>query len=279
MGWFGELDGRDHASHVAGCCMHCQRTNARPIPTHPSSQAIFTASDDLRVRLPAECARYDAADADFRALMADAPATPVVVAATAVPGRGPRLEAVLRELEMCEKALQGYLEDKRLAFPRLYFVAPADLLDLLARGADPQAVQRWAGPRCVVGSQGRGRAPRRCQGGPRPISLQPPRQPHTRILYYSHLPKAFDAIHELEWAPSPDGAPSCTALAMRGADGERVAFASPCVCDGPVEVWLQRVDGAMRGALSAEYKSAVASYDDGPRVAWALGHSAQARGR
>ena len=158
--------------------MHCQRTNARPIPTHSSSQAIFTASDDLRVRLPAECARYDAADADFRALMAEAPATPVVVAATAVPGRGPRLEAVLRELETCEKALQGYLEDKRLAFPRLYFVAPADLLDLLARGADPQAVQRWAGPRCVVGRKGRGRAPRRCQGGPRPIFLAPCPSPH-----------------------------------------------------------------------------------------------------
>lgn len=62
--------------------------------------------------------------------------------AAAVPGRRQRLEACLRSLEVCERALQDYLEAKRRAFPRFYFVAPADLLDILARGADPHAVER-----------------------------------------------------------------------------------------------------------------------------------------
>lgn len=41
---------------------------------------------------------------------------------------------------MC--ALQDYLETKRIAFPRFYFVAPADLLDILSKGSNPQLILR-----------------------------------------------------------------------------------------------------------------------------------------
>ena len=37
---------------------------------------------------------------------------------------------------------QDYLETKRVAFPRFYFVAPADLLDILSKGSDPQLILR-----------------------------------------------------------------------------------------------------------------------------------------
>ena len=53
-------------------------------------------------------------------------------------GRQEALEGMLRELESCSKSLQDYLESKRMAFPRFYFVAPADLLDILANAAAPQ---------------------------------------------------------------------------------------------------------------------------------------------
>ncbi len=48
-----------------------------------------------------------------------------VVEACNLEGRQERLENMLAQLEQCEKALQDYLETKRIAFPRFYFVAPA----------------------------------------------------------------------------------------------------------------------------------------------------------
>ena len=44
-------------------------------------------------------------------------------------------------LSVCEKALAEYLETKRLAFPRFYFISSADLLDILSKGNQPPLVQ------------------------------------------------------------------------------------------------------------------------------------------
>jgi len=54
-----------------------------------------------------------------------------------------------------------------------------------------------------------------------------------------------------------------------------VAFDKDCICDGPVEVWLQSVVNAMRSALSAEFKAAILSYDEKPRGKWIFEYSAQ----
>ena len=54
---------------------------------------------------------------------------------------------MMEGLEKCEKALADYLETKRLAFPRFYFVAPADLLDILSKGSNPQLIVKHL-PKC-----------------------------------------------------------------------------------------------------------------------------------
>lgn len=43
------------------------------------------------------------------------------------------MEMLLRELTIVEKSLNDYLETKRRAFPRFYFVSSNDLLDILSR--------------------------------------------------------------------------------------------------------------------------------------------------
>jgi hypothetical protein len=106
-----------------------------------SLEAIFSGEGDIRTSLPTESAVFDGVDQQWKALMLQAPETPRVLAAIKVPGRQTLLETILSSLETSERALQDYLETKRRAFPRFYFVAPADLLDMLAHGGDPHAIE------------------------------------------------------------------------------------------------------------------------------------------
>jgi dynein heavy chain len=68
--------------------------------------------------------------------------TPNVLEATSRDGLSQNLEVLQKELTLCEKALAEYLETKRLAFPRFYFVSSADLLDILSNGNQPKTVAR-----------------------------------------------------------------------------------------------------------------------------------------
>lgn len=71
--------------------------------------------------------------------------TPNVVQATNQDGLIEQLDDLQKSLTLCEKALAEYLETKRLAFPRFYFVSSADLLDVLSNGNEPEMVTKWVG--------------------------------------------------------------------------------------------------------------------------------------
>ncbi|KAM6049902.1 dynein axonemal heavy chain 17 [Theristicus caerulescens] len=105
-------------------------------------ESIFIGSEDIRSQLPEDSKYFDAIDQDFKKLMADAVKTPNVIEATNKPGLYDKLEELQKRLALCEKALAEYLETKRLAFPRFYFVSSADLLDILSNGNEPAEVSR-----------------------------------------------------------------------------------------------------------------------------------------
>jgi dynein heavy chain len=52
------------------------------------------------------------------------------------------LEGLEHRLKVCEKALNKFLDDKRCAFPRFYFVSVNDLLDILSNGSSPEKINR-----------------------------------------------------------------------------------------------------------------------------------------
>ena len=76
-------------------------------------------------------------------MMEEMKLTPNVLEATSRDGLSQNLEVLQKELTLCEKALAQYLETKRLAFPRFYFVSSADLLDILSNGNQPKTVARY----------------------------------------------------------------------------------------------------------------------------------------
>jgi dynein heavy chain len=69
-------------------------------------ESIFIGSADIRVQLPEDSKRFDAINADFQDLMRNAPDITNVVDACNLEGRQERLENMLSQLEICEKALQ-----------------------------------------------------------------------------------------------------------------------------------------------------------------------------
>ncbi|XP_038013499.1 dynein heavy chain 9, axonemal-like [Motacilla alba alba] len=105
-------------------------------------ESIFIGSEDIRAQLPQDSKRFEGIDVDFKELAYEAQKTPNVVEATNKPGLSQQLEDIQSRLSLCEKALAEYLDMKRLAFPRFYFISSADLLDILSNGTNPQLVQR-----------------------------------------------------------------------------------------------------------------------------------------
>ncbi|GFR90124.1 dynein heavy chain 17, axonemal, partial [Elysia marginata] len=105
-------------------------------------ESIFIGSEDIRRQLPEDTDRFERVDANFKALAKDISVTTIVVDACNLPGLYDKLESIQAELVKCEKALAEYLETKRLAFPRFYFVSSADLLDILSNGNNPPVVAK-----------------------------------------------------------------------------------------------------------------------------------------
>lgn len=105
-------------------------------------ESIFMSSEDIRNQLPEDSARFDGIDRDFKELMKDMAKVSNVVESTNKPKLLEVLEELQKNLTLCEKALAVYLETKRLAFPRFYFVSSADLLDILSNGNQPKQVAK-----------------------------------------------------------------------------------------------------------------------------------------
>ncbi|RZC39341.1 MT, DHC N2, AAA 7, DHC N1 and/or AAA 9 domain containing protein [Asbolus verrucosus] len=105
-------------------------------------ESIFIGSEDIRSQLPEDSKRFEKIDRDFKEVLSEMLKDLNVIRATNKAGLYEKLDGILDQLTLCEKALNDYLETKRLAFPRFYFVSSADLLDILSNGNQPDLIQR-----------------------------------------------------------------------------------------------------------------------------------------
>ena len=104
-------------------------------------ETIFGA-EDIKKQLPEESKKFQIVDKTFKALMRKTHKKPLVLECVST-GRKTltSLQQANAMLEDIQRCLEEYLETKRAAFPRFYFLSNDELLEILSQTRDPRAVQ------------------------------------------------------------------------------------------------------------------------------------------
>jgi len=92
--------------------------------------------------LPRESEQFVGIDKEMKDIMAKGCQVLNVKKFCTIEGMLKRLEKIESQLKVCEKALNDFLDGKRRAFPRFYFVSVNDLLDILSNGNSPEKINR-----------------------------------------------------------------------------------------------------------------------------------------
>lgn len=102
---------------------------------------IFVGTEDIRKQLPRESSMFDDINKIWIETLRMIQKQKNALRATQSPGLLNSLNDMNTALEKIQKSLDMYLETKRQAFPRFYFLSNDDLLEILGNAKDPNAVQ------------------------------------------------------------------------------------------------------------------------------------------
>ena len=109
---------------------------------------IFGA-EDIQKQLPAESQKFLVVDRSWKQIMARTKKDPLCMNSMEDIAEGVSLLDQFNmnnaALDSIQKSLEEYLETKRMAFPRFYFLSNDELLEILSQTRDPHAVQPHVG--------------------------------------------------------------------------------------------------------------------------------------
>lgn len=192
-------------------------------------EAIFSAPDIQR-QLPQEAKMFMVVDKSWKEMMRFVSKYPLALPAMTQNGYFEILQKNFILLEQITRCLEAYLEVKRVAFPRFYFLSNDELLEILAQTKNPHAVQ-----------------------------------PHLRKCFDAVARIEFgtkDGDSKGEKIQTND------ILAMISPEGEKILFGKGLKARGSVEDWLSKVEDAMFSAVKRCMKYAHQSFSSMDRIAW-----------
>ncbi|KAJ8943600.1 hypothetical protein NQ318_006602 [Aromia moschata] len=212
-------------------------------------EVIFSAPDIQR-QLPNESKLFTIVDKSWKETMRRTQKMPLAMESALYPGLLEQFQRNNALLEQIMKCLESYLETKRVAFPRFYFLSNDELLDILAQTRNPHAVQ-----------------------------------PHLRKCFdaIARLEFAVKTAEEAEGeggdAKKKEGPPeqilTNDILGMISPEGEKVPLGKGLKARGNVEDWLGKVEESMFISLRKLMKSSLNHYMRHTRTEWVVCHANQ----
>lgn len=103
-------------------------------------EPIFS-SDDIATQLPKEKTKFTIVDTTWRRIMEKTIKNNIVTQVMTIANLYNDFKKSNQRLDEIQKSLKDYLETKRRAFPRLYFLSDDELLQILSETKDPLRVQ------------------------------------------------------------------------------------------------------------------------------------------
>eukprot|EP00931_Biecheleriopsis_adriatica_P056393 TRINITY_DN33417_c0_g1_i2.p1 TRINITY_DN33417_c0_g1~~TRINITY_DN33417_c0_g1_i2.p1 ORF type:complete len:3028 (-),score=718.43 TRINITY_DN33417_c0_g1_i2:3957-13040(-) len=112
-------------------------------------EPIFSSEDIIR-QMPAEAQKFQKVDKLWRGTMSAVSENPNCIDVSEIENLLANFTDANKNLDIIQKSLNDYLETKRLAFPRFFFLSNEELLMILSQTKDPTAVQPHMG-KCFEG--------------------------------------------------------------------------------------------------------------------------------
>ncbi len=103
-------------------------------------EPLFIGSAEVRKELPQDAKRFAKVDEVIRDTLRSTFKHTNIKVSCDVPGLLKTLENANEQLNICKKALKDFLESRQRQFPRFFFIAEADLLDILSNGSEPRKI-------------------------------------------------------------------------------------------------------------------------------------------
>jgi dynein heavy chain len=119
-------------------------TNWEAVQLTMNSVSKFFLSGEVRLQLSGELRKYERIEAAYKSIILSAQThKKLSIMIDTAPDLASSLMDMLQTLRGVVSNLQGWLDNKRLIFPRLFFVSDEELLDIVSEAKQPKKLQPY----------------------------------------------------------------------------------------------------------------------------------------